>query len=182
MATPATGQVVSDYAQALLTVAQAEDVVDRFEDELFRIARTLEANPELRDRLTDPGRHITEKLATVEDLLSGRAHPATIAAVLYVVAAGHARQLEQIADEVVRLAAERRARALAEVRTAVDLDAEQRRRLVDALEEATGRQIELKVIVDPDVVGGVVARVGDTVIDGSVSRRLAELRARLTGA
>jgi F-type H+-transporting ATPase subunit delta len=66
-----------------------------------------------------------------------------------------------------------------EVRTAIPLDDEQRRRLTEALERATGKKIELKVIVDPSVVGGIVARVGDTVIDGSIRHRLEQLREAL---
>ena len=77
-----------------------------------------------------------------------------------------------------RAAAERE-HEVAEVRTAVDLDDEQRRRLTEALERATGKKIELKVIRDPTVIGGVVARVGDTVIDGTVRHRLEQLREAL---
>jgi F-type H+-transporting ATPase subunit delta len=59
------------------------------------------------------------------------------------------------------------------------LDEEQQRRLTEALEKATGKKIELKVIQDPSVLGGVLARVGDTVIDGTVRRRLDQLRESL---
>ena len=65
---------------------------------------------------------------------------------------------------------------MAEIRSAVELDDETVRRLEAALGRATGKQIEAKVVVDPSVVGGIVARVGDTVIDGSVRRRLETLR------
>ena len=73
-----------------------------------------------------------------------------------------------------------RDRAVAEVRTAVELTDDQRERLRKALGEATGREVELKVIVDESVVGGVVARVGDQVIDGSIRRRLELARERLS--
>jgi F-type H+-transporting ATPase subunit delta len=69
----------------------------------------------------------------------------------------------------------------AEVRSAVPLDEDQRRRLAEALSAATGRAVEVKVVVDPEVLGGVVAQVGDTVIDGSVRARLDELRERIGG-
>jgi len=68
------------------------------------------------------------------------------------------------------------------VRTAVELNDDQRERLRKALGEATGRDVELRVIIDDSVVGGVLATVGDTVIDGSVSRQLARMRSRLAGA
>ena len=68
---------------------------------------------------------------------------------------------------------------LGEVRSAVELTAEQRERIAAALSAATGRTVEVKVVVDPTVVGGVVARVGDEVFDGTVATRLEEAKLRL---
>ena len=65
---------------------------------------------------------------------------------------------------------------MAEVRSAIALTDDQKSRLADALGKATGKQVEVKVIIDPSVQGGLVAQVGDTVIDGSVRRRLEQLR------
>jgi F-type H+-transporting ATPase subunit delta len=151
------------------------------EDELFRFARAVDGSPELRDRLVDPSIDVGTKLGIVTDLLGDRAHPQTLSAVAFVVQAGRARQLTQIADAVVGQAAESRAQAVAEVRSAVALTADQRRRLARALARIAGRDVDLKIVVDPGVVGGVVVRMGDTVIDGSVSHRLAEVRSQLTG-
>jgi F-type H+-transporting ATPase subunit delta len=74
-----------------------------------------------------------------------------------------------------------RERAVAEVRTAVALDEARAKKLTDALSKAAGRPIEIRVIVDPDVLGGVLARVGDEIFDGSVRTRLQEAREQLTG-
>ncbi|HEV3475166.1 MAG TPA: ATP synthase F1 subunit delta, partial [Actinomycetota bacterium] len=90
------------------------------------------------------------------------------------------RQLTAIVDDLVALAAERRRSVVAEVRTAVELTDEHRRSLAEALERATGKKVELKAIVDPSVIGGVVARVGDQVIDGSIRRRLELARDRMS--
>ena len=65
------------------------------------------------------------------------------------------------------------------MRSAVPLDAAQQERLAAALSQATGKQVEVKVIVDENVLGGIVARIGDTVIDGTVRRRLAQLKERI---
>lgn len=178
--TSPTDPVVTSYAQAILDVAQAEGVLARVEDDLFRFARTVDATPELRDRLVDPAIGIAGKLELLDELLGG--HPQTAAAVMWIVQSGRARQLTDIADALVALAAAARSAVVAEVRSAVDLTGDQRRKLATALEGSTGSQVELKVVVDPDVVGGIVVKMGDTVIDGSVARRLAELRGRLTGA
>ena len=77
------------------------------------------------------------------------------------------------------MASVERSHALAEVRTAVDLTDEQRRRLAEALSRATGRTVDLKAVVDPSVIGGVVARVGDEVFDGSIASRLQDAKQAL---
>lgn len=173
--------VTAPYAEAIVGVADAEGMLDRVSDELFRFARAMGAHPELRDRLTDPSIAIPDKLGIISELLANRMHPQTLAALLYVIQAGRARLLAEIADAVVQRVAEARDRAVAEVRTAAPLDDDRRRRLAKAIEDATGKKIDMKVVVDPDLLGGVVVRIGDTVIDGSVARRLDELKARLVG-
>jgi F-type H+-transporting ATPase subunit delta len=174
--------IVSGYAQAILAAAKAEGALDRVEDELFRLARSIQGSGELSQRLSDPGADVATKADLAVELLAGRAHPQTVAAVVFVLQAGHGRQLLEIADEAVRLAAQERSTAIAEVHSAVPLDDNQRQRLAEALQRSTGQTVDIKVVVDPDVVGGLNVRIGDTVIDGSVARRLTELKARLTGA
>ena len=93
-----------------------------------------------------------------------------------------ARRLGPIAEELAREAAARSEKRLAEVRTAVPLTDAQRRELESALTKVAGQPVELKVVVDPTVVGGVVARVGDEVFDGSVASRLADAKQHLTGS
>jgi F-type H+-transporting ATPase subunit delta len=96
-----------------------------------------------------------------------------------VVGAGRGRDLPAIIDKVVKRASSSQGKEVAEVRTAVELTADQQARLAAALERATGKQINLKVVVDPSVLGGVVATVGDSVIDGSVRSRLDQVKSRL---
>ena len=93
-----------------------------------------------------------------------------------VVGAGRARDLTSIIDELVKLSAAEGNKELAEVRSAIELTDDQKQRLTAALEVATGKKVELKVIIDPSVLGGLVAQVGDTVIDGSVKTRLQQLQ------
>jgi F-type H+-transporting ATPase subunit delta len=108
----------------------------------------------------------------VSELLGSKASPHTVNLIAFVVQQGRARDLPAIIDSVVQLAAAERAKAVAEVRSAVPLDGEQQAKLKAALEQATGKQLELKVVVDPSVIGGLLARVGDLVFDASVRRRL----------
>ena len=168
----ATDPRVQGYAEALFSVAKAEGALDQVEDELFRFARTLENELKLRDALTDASLPGERRAEMVADLLGGKASPHTINLISFVVLAGRARDLGAIVDSLVALAAEERKHAIAEVRSAVPLDEKQRTALKAALEQASGKTVELKVLVDPSVLGGLVARVGDMVFDASVRRRL----------
>ena len=97
----------------------------------------------------------------------------------FVVAAGRARDLTDIATALVEQASETRGKATARVRSAVALDEATIGRLEQALSEATGRPIEVQAVVDPSVIGGIVARIGDTIIDGSLRGRFDSLRGTL---
>ena len=171
-----TDERIAAYAEAMLAVARAEGNLADIEDELFRFARALEANDELRDALTDARIPVSRRQQIVEDLLGGRANPITVALVSMAVGTGRGRELPAIIDQVVRMSAAMAQREVAEVRSAIDLDEQQRARLAEALERATGKAVEVKVVVDPDVLGGVVSTIGDTVIDGSVRTRLEQLK------
>jgi F-type H+-transporting ATPase subunit delta len=96
-----------------------------------------------------------------------------------IVAAGQASELPAIVERFVELAASEREHEVAEVRSAIPLDDGQVARLAEALGRATGKTVEVKVIVDPTVLGGLVARVGDTVIDGTVRHRIDEMKEQL---
>jgi F-type H+-transporting ATPase subunit delta len=164
------------YAEALLAVARSEGSLAEVEDELFRFARLLEANDDLRTTLTDATLPVSRRQQIVEDLLGGRASSTTTALVSMVVGTGRSRDLPAIIDELVRLSAAEGNKEVAEVRSAVDLTDDQKQRLAAALEAKTGKKVELKVIIDPTVLGGLVAQVGDTVIDGSIKTRLQQLK------
>jgi F-type H+-transporting ATPase subunit delta len=167
---------ITAYADALFEVAHAEGSLGEVEDELFRFSQTLQGSDELREALTDARIPAARRQQIVEDLLQGKASPATVSLVSMVVGMGRARQLPDIIAQLVERIAAEANKEVAEVRTAVGLSASQRERLVEALNKATGKQVTLKVVVDPSVMGGVVAQVGDTVIDGSVRGRLDQLK------
>jgi F-type H+-transporting ATPase subunit delta len=172
-------QRVEGYAAALFEIARSEDALGRVGDELFRFSRTIDANPELRSALTDPASSAEAKARVVSELLAARAHPVTVRLASVVVEAGHARELGRIVDRFVAKASAAGQAAVAEVRVATPITDEQRARLGEVLSAAKGRPVDVKVIVDPSVLGGVVTTIGDEVIDGSVRRRLEQLRASL---
>jgi F-type H+-transporting ATPase subunit delta len=172
---------INGYASAILEIARSEGELERVGDDLFAIARAFESSPELREALVDRRIPLDRKQAIVSDLLEGKASTLSVALVNFVVGVGRGADLPAIADRLAEQAAGERDMAIAEVRSAVELNEETVSRLAEALGRVTGKKVEVKTVVDPAVLGGIVARVGDTVIDGSLRHRIEELRSELTG-
>ena len=168
---------ITGYAAALFEVARAEGALGVVEDELFNLSHVLSGSDELRATLTDAAIPSEKRQEIIEDLLAkGEATPITTNLVSFIVGAGHARDLPAIISSLVERAAADRKHAVAEVRSAVPLDEDQRKRLAAALSKNLGKEVEVKVHVDPSVLGGLSARVGDVVIDGTVRHRLDQLK------
>jgi F-type H+-transporting ATPase subunit delta len=164
------------YAEALLNVIAAEGHLNEVQDELFRFSRVVEGNDELRDALSDPHLPAARRTQICEDLLAGKASTTTVALVSLLVGNGRVREMPGIIDRLLELTASGGDRHIAEVRTAVELTDDQKTRLAASLKAATGKDVDIVVVVDPSVLGGIVTQIGDTVIDGSVRHRLAQLR------
>ena len=170
---------VDAYAEAMLGIAAAEGRLAQVEDDLFRFARTFQGSDELHQALTDPQLPVERRVAVVEELMGGKALVTSVALVGMVVGGGRAHDLGAIVERFVELAASERRRDVAVVRSAVALDDATVTRLAEALGRALDKDVEVKVVVDPSVLGGIVAQVGDTVIDGTVRHRLDQLKESL---
>ncbi len=168
-------------AQIAFTASETAGTLDRVEDELFRFGRLLAAQAELTSVLDDSAVPADRKLAVLDDLLADRVHPTTLKLLQHLVRTPRQRRLEEAVADLVELSAERRGRLLAEVTVAEAMSAEQETRLRGILGRLYGREVEVQVGIDPTVMGGVRVLVGDEIIDGTVTRRLAEARQRLTG-
>lgn len=173
-------QLVTGYAEALFRVVQAEGELDQVEDELFRFGKLLEQNHELKQALSDQGIDKEQREKVLEELLADKVSPHTLGLLSFIVTQGRARQLPQILEHVSQLAADARQMVVAEVRSAIPLDEKQEAELAASLSKATNKKVTVKVIVDPAILGGVIAKVGDTVIDGSIKRRLDQLKEQVS--
>ena len=173
-------QRVEGYASAVVAIAQAEDVLERVPNELSAVGRAVAANEELRSVLSDASVPASRRIGIIEDLLATQASPVTLNVVAMLVGAGRGGQLDVIAEEVLELTAATRGEAVAEVRSAVALTDSQIERLAAALRRASGRNVTVHVVVDPGIVGGLSAQIGDTVFDGSVRTRLDNMKERLS--
>jgi F-type H+-transporting ATPase subunit delta len=167
---------ISGYASALLAVAGAEADAARISDELSSVARAFATSDELRATLADQQLPFERKQAVVEELVGAQTAHVTTSLVHMLVAIGRIEEFEEITAAMRELAAASESYTIAEVRSAVPLDPETVARLEAKLSSTTGKRVRAEVIVDPKLLGGVVARVGDTVFDGSVRTRLQDLR------
>ncbi len=167
--------------RAALGVAEREGRLDEVEDQLFRFARILDGEPGLRQALEDRTADPDRRAGLLDRLIGERVDPTTRRLLEHAVRVPRGRTLDRSTGELVELAAARRQRYVATVTAAAPLTEQQERRLADVLARIYGRPVSIQVAVDPALLGGLVVRVNDEVIDGSVLSRLTTARHRLAG-
>ena len=169
---------VAGYAAAVFESVGVGDL-EEIEDQLFRFARTVEANRALRGALGDRDLPVPLRQRVVGELLRDRVLPATLRLVDYVIKGGRARDVVGTLDSLVVEAARARGWRVARVNAADSVGAAQQADLSDALARLTGGPVELQVTIDPSLLGGVVVQVGDLLVDGSTRHRLDLLKEHL---
>ena len=170
------------YARALFSLAREEDRVEGVGEELDRLVEAMRAVPALRDVLVRPLYPAKERRAALRAVGEKLGlSPLLLHFGSFLIDQRRTREIEGIQEHYLRLAEEAAGRVRGEVVSAAPLESSQLDRLRAALARRTGRKVDLEVRVDPALLGGVVARVGDLVFDGSLRTQLAQLRASLTG-
>lgn len=171
-------QVGEVYARALLNEAQRHGKLDLIVEQLTQFAEVLRQLPKLRATLESPKVPYDAKANVIDAALKGRAEPLLINGLKLLAKRGRfacfsavERAARDIQDEVA-------GRVRGEVVSAVPLDGDAVRRLEEKLSQMVGRQVIVTVRVDPDILGGVVVRIGDTVYDTSVRNRLEKIKAK----
>jgi len=149
-------------------------------DEVFKLSRIVDGNPQLRDALSDPARSVEDKSALLDSLLDGKVLPATVTLAKQALAGTYRTMTAALATYRV-VAAESEGEVVATVRVARALSTADLRKLGEILNQQYDTTVRLNVIVDPDVIGGVRVEIGDQVIDGTISGRLDDARRRLAG-
>ncbi len=167
------------FAAAILESVKGKQALSDIEDELFRFSRIVAGSEELRSALSNRDYPVSARVGLVHDLLNGKASAPGVLLATYLARIGRPRDFEDLLGRVIERVASESNRRLADVRTAVPLDEPQERNLAAALGRLIGRDVEIRVIVDPTVVAGFVATIGDTVVDGSARHQLDLLKERL---
>lgn len=170
----------ASYARALLDVAAAEADPAAVGEQIAGVAGLMASHPGLRDALTSPSVPPSRKRAAVEALAAPLGLAAPVAKLLALLAARDRLALvPEIARSYRQRLEERQQVVRAAVTAAVPLGAAQQAALAERLSQVTGRHVVLDAAVDPSLMGGLVARIGSTVYDGSVRTQLERLRQRL---
>ena len=171
----ASRQRVAGYADAQLDDVDAQNF-DEIEDELFRWARTVEGNLELRRLLLDRDADLASRLGTVQALLGDKVDVVTLALAKFVIEGGRARDVVGTLDYLVDYVAKARDWRVARVHTARPLDEQSRADLVTSLTALTGKNVELQVADSPELLGGILVEIGDLRLDATTRARLGALR------
>src|SRR3954470_8160919 len=166
---------------AALEAADARGELDGVEDELFRFGRIVSGDPDLSRVLSDRNGSAQGRSELLDRLLGRKVSPVTALLLRNVLTGSHVGTAEVVIERLSETASARRGQSVAHVISAVALSAAQEQRLVSILGRVYGRTIGLQVTVDPEVLGGLIIRIGDEVIDGSVLHRLEAAGRRLTG-
>jgi F-type H+-transporting ATPase subunit delta len=169
------------YARALFEAARDEGRLEPVREQLEQIVTAASEVPEMRELLRNPQLDPRTRAAALEDVLSG-GDELLRNFLLLLADKGRIAALEEIAQEFERLVSEEEGVLTAELTTAVELSDDDERRLLEQIEEASGRKVEATRQVDPALIGGIVLQVGSHRLDASVRGRLERLRRSLAGA
>jgi F-type H+-transporting ATPase subunit delta len=172
------GAIARRYAQAIFDIGLKQKALDRTLAEVQEIA-DLFSMRKLAYLLREPKIPAERKEKAIRQALASKVLPTSLNLALLVVQRGLVDLMPNIARELHQLVLDYKNEARAQVTTAAQMDESQRSQVQHALERMTGKKIQLETRVQPSILGGVVARVGDQLIDGSVERRLRLLQQQL---
>jgi F-type H+-transporting ATPase subunit delta len=172
------GAIARRYAEAMFQIARRQNTVDRTLEDVQGIAQ-LFGQRTLSYLLREPKIPTQRKEKVLRDKIGPHVQPTSLNLALLIVQRELVEVMPGIAAEFKELVLNYRNQAIAEVTTAAEMDRKESDRVQQALEHRTGKQIIMHTLIDPEILGGIVARVGDQVIDGSVRNRLHVLQQQL---
>ena len=176
-----TGSLARRYARAVLQIGESQNILDKLGADLRSLAKAMDTSAELVNALTNPGFRRADRKKIIDALLQRiGAHPMTNNVVALLLDRERLASLVAISREVDAMIEARAGRVTAEVTSAVALTADQLSKLVATLEKLSGKKVQVQKHEDPALLGGVVAKVGDTVYDGSLRTQLRTLRDELS--
>lgn len=169
----ALAQVIEPYAEALMSLAKSQNLADQLGTDVLAVQEVIESSPELVSFLSSPVYGVDQKKATIQQLFDGKIHSYLLSFLLLLVDKQRIGLAAGICDRYRALLRDLRKAVLAEVTSTVELSDAQRQSIVDQVKAMTGAEsVELKSILDADLIGGVVIKVGSQVVDASLRGQL----------
>jgi F-type H+-transporting ATPase subunit delta len=169
------------YAMALMAVAEERRVTDAVATDLEAVGRVLAGSRDLRLLVASPVISAGKKLAVFREIFGARTGKETLEFLALLIRKQREALLPAVVEEFLALRDTRANIVNVDVTAAVDLSTSQQTALTGALERRTGKQVRLRLSKDPAIAGGLVVKIGDTVLDGSVRHQLARIRRRFVG-
>ena len=175
-------RVARRYAHALMDVAREQQAVDATSESLDLVGRAMAASRELQMLLASPLVAEGRKASVMRALFERRIDRLPMEFIDLLIRKHRERNLQEVIVQFHALRDELQNVVTVDVTAAVPLRPEQEQALREELERRTGKHVRLRLTSDPTVMGGLVVKIGDTVLDASVAHQLARLREQLAGA
>lgn len=176
-------EVAEPYAQALMALAQSHDLVDKFGEDAGALLQLLQDSEEFEQFLANPIVKTEDKKVVLQRVVGDQVHPYLKSFLSLLVDRRRISFLKSVLKQYQALLRELRQTVLAEVVSAVELSEEQKQSVRDRVVSMTGaQQVELDSIIDPDLIGGVIIKVGSQIVDASLKGQLRRISLRLNTA
>ncbi len=176
-----TGSLARRYARAVLEIGAANNSLDKIGADLRSLAKAMHESAELMTALTNPAIRRADRRRVIDGLLQRIGAEPLAKNLVYLLLDGERlSSVPAISREVDAMIEARSGRMSAEVTSARPLDAAQLSDIINALEKLSGKKVAVTRREDPELLGGVVAKLGDTIYDGSLRTQLRTLRDDLT--
>ena len=172
--------VATRYATALLNSAIKHGIVDDVHEEVMALRKVLEENGNFFNFLVSPQIRTENKLALIDATFKGKASDLFVRFLHLLVEKKRIPYIKEIADEYHQFYEKHRGILEARVTTAIPLDETMKRKVIDKLKAETQKDIRVESVVDPSIIGGMIIKLEDKIIDGSIRFRLQKLRRELS--
>ena len=174
-------QIADPYAKALMSIADDRNLADRIGRDVTMLQQLLQDSSDLAEFLDNPIVAPDDKKAVLRRIAESEVDPITLNFVMLLIDRGRILFLDEVCSRYRALLRERNQTVLAEVTSTVELSGSQRDAIVDKVKNLTGaREVEIETKIDPDIIGGVIIKVGSQVLDASLRGQLRRLAVSLS--
>lgn len=178
-----TSEVLEPYAQALMSLGQSNNLVDRFSEDVNNILDTLNDSEALRDFVANPLVQVDAKKSVLNQIFGESVHPFTRNFLMLLVDRRRVMFLEGICRQYQVLLRKLKQTVLAEVTSTVDLNDDQKNSIREKVKAMTGaHEVDIETTINPDLIGGVIIKVGSQVVDASLRGQLRRISLRLASS